>query len=96
MLLDPSPAGPRVWDDWNDQAVSILSPRSSRSLANFETIGTIRAIILKPGLLQSIVIGIAQYSFFEIEDGGHAFCTLLKFKVFLKSICMLQTELKRF
>ena len=28
------------------------------------------------------VIGIAQYHFFEIQDGGHVFCTLSKFKAF--------------
>ena len=28
------------------------------------------------------VIVIAQYHFFEIQDGGHVFCTLSKFKAF--------------
>ena len=29
------------------------------------------------------IIGIAQYHFFEIQDGGHVFCTLSKCKAFL-------------
>ena len=29
------------------------------------------------------VIGIAQYLFFEIQDGGHVFCTWSKFTAFL-------------
>ena len=29
------------------------------------------------------VIGIAQHQFFEIQDGGHVFCTLSKSKLFL-------------
>ena len=42
-------------------------------------------------------IGIAQYHFFEIQDGGHVFCTLSKFKAFLVNLYWksLETELKR-
>ena len=29
------------------------------------------------------VSGIAQYHFFEIQDGGHVFCTLSKFSQFV-------------
>ena len=29
------------------------------------------------------VTGIAQYHIFEIQDGGHDFCTLSKFEAFL-------------
>ena len=29
------------------------------------------------------VRGIAQYHFFEIQDGGHVFCTLSKFSQFV-------------
>ena len=34
------------------------------------------------------VIGIAQYHFFEIQDGGHVFCTLSKFQVFFSQFVL--------
>ena len=34
------------------------------------------------------VIGIAQYHFFEIQDGGHVFCTLSKFEAFFSQFVL--------
>ena len=34
------------------------------------------------------VIGIAQNHFFEIQDGGHVFCTLSKFKAFFSQFVL--------
>ena len=34
------------------------------------------------------VIGIMQYHFFGMQDGGHVFCTLSKFKAFFSKFLL--------